>query len=413
VPAFLLACITYLGAALPVSTLGLLWPPLRLSIHEPVGALGILLVVSTAASVLSSYLTGRVLSRAPDRSGAVGLLVPGGTALLAAAFTADAVAPTLWVVILGSSCFGAGFGMMDSALNVYAARHFGPRNVNWLHASFGLGATIGPLLVTVLLSSGLSWRWTFGSIALSLILVTCVLAVARRCWLASLAITEGSRQPSLSASSDSETLKATQEEPEKKRAGTPTVRQRTAVLGGLTFTAIEIGIESAAGIWGYVFLTAGRGLSGVAAGVAVSAYWAMMFVGRTIFGQVAQRVGAVRVLTLAVVSVPLGAALMTIPGPGFVAIAGMMTLGLAGAPIFPLITITTPDRVLNSAKAMRAVSLQTAASAVGGSALPAGIGLLIADVSAQALSPALLVLALAMCGVYWFSLHESQHGPHI
>ena len=35
---------------------------------------------------------------------------------------------------------------------------------------------------------------------------------------------------------------------------------RPALLAGIVFTAVETGIESAAGIWGYVFLTSGRGL---------------------------------------------------------------------------------------------------------------------------------------------------------
>ena len=54
VPAFLLACLAYLGIALPASTLGLLWPSMRLSFGEPVGALGILLGFGIAASVVSS-----------------------------------------------------------------------------------------------------------------------------------------------------------------------------------------------------------------------------------------------------------------------------------------------------------------------------------------------------------------------
>ena len=37
-----------------------------------------------------------------------------------------------------------------AALNAHAARHFGARDINWMHASYGLGATIGPLLVTAL-----------------------------------------------------------------------------------------------------------------------------------------------------------------------------------------------------------------------------------------------------------------------
>ena len=73
---------------------------------------------------------------------------------------------------------------------------------------------------------------------------------------------------------------------------------------------METGLESAAGIWGYVFLTSGRGLPAVVAGVAVSAYWAMMFVGRALLGLVAARLGAARVLAWAVASVPAGALLV-------------------------------------------------------------------------------------------------------
>jgi len=51
VPALLLACLAYLSVALPGSTLGLLWPSIRLSLGQPVGALGILLVPGIAAGL--------------------------------------------------------------------------------------------------------------------------------------------------------------------------------------------------------------------------------------------------------------------------------------------------------------------------------------------------------------------------
>ena len=75
---FFLSCLTYLGVALPGSTLGILWPSMRLSIHEPVGALGIILVAGVAASVASSAITGRILPRFP-----VGWLLAAGAALVA------------------------------------------------------------------------------------------------------------------------------------------------------------------------------------------------------------------------------------------------------------------------------------------------------------------------------------------
>lgn len=174
----------------------------------------------------------------------------------------------------------------------------------------------------------------------------------------------------------------------------------------MLFTAVETGVESAAGIWGYVFLTSGHGLPGTVAGVVVSAYWVMMFAGRVVLGPVAERAGSARVLAVAVCGIPVGAALMTAPAPGFVAVAGMLLLGLAAAPVFPLFTLTTADRV-GAADATATVGLQVAASAVGSAALPSVIGLAIGAVSARALGPSLLILGLAMCGVYRLTIHPA------
>ena len=120
-----------------------------------------------------------------------------------------------------------------------------------------------------------------------------------------------------------------------------------------------------AGIWGYLFLTSGRGLPPAAAAVA---------------------------------GVPLGAMLMALPvpgpGSGALAVAGLMLLGLAAAPVFPLFTLTTGTT--------RMVSLQVAASAVGGAAVPAGLGLLLGAIGPWLLAPSLLALGVVMGGLYAF-----------
>ena len=387
---FLLACLAYLTVALPGSTLGLLWPSMRLSFHEPVGALGILLAFGVTASVISSAATGRLLSRA-----GVGPLLALGTVLTAVALAVEAMSPSLSLVTVGFVLFGLGFGSTDSALNAHAAGHFGAREINWMHASYGLGAVMGPLLVTALLSNGISWRWAYGTMAMALAFLSWVFALVRRRW-------EMPPRPVAPI------LPRPDEDLSGSSAGARRRKPPTAVvLSALTFAAVETGIESGAGIWGYVFLTTGRGLSHEAAGVAVSAYWAMMFVGRAVLGPVAERVGPARVLGTAVVGVPLGAALMSMPGPGFMAVIGMMTIGLAAAPIFPLLTLTTAGRVGagGTKGTTRTVSLQVAASAVGSAALPACIGLVIGALNARVLAPSLLVLGLAMCGVYRLMSH--------
>ena len=397
-PPFLLACLAYLTVALPGSTLGLVWPSMRLSFHEPLGALGVLLAFGVTASVVSSAATGRILSRVD-----VGPLLALGTMLTAVALAVEALAPSLWVITGGFVLFGLGFGATDSALNAYAARHFGAREINWMHASYGLGASTGPLLVTVILSNGLSWRWTYGTMAVALAALAWVFTLAHRRW------DVPSRPLAPRPPGPDEGLAEPTSGVERRKP------VAAVMLSALTFTAVETGIESGAGIWGYVFLTAGRGLSHEAAGVAVSAYWAMMFVGRAVLGTVAERVGSGRVLGGAVVGVTLGAALMTVPGPGFVAVIGMMTLGLAAGPIFPLFTLTTAQRVGagDVRGTTRTVSLQVAASAVGAAAVPAGMGLVIEAFNARVLAPSLLVLGLAMCGVHGLLSHLRRAGSNL
>lgn len=372
-PAFRLSCLAYLGVAVPASSLGLLWPSMRLSLHQPVGVLGILLIFGTAASVAASVATGPVLARVR-----VGAVVATGVMLTGVALAVEAWAPSVWVFCSGMVVFGAGTGALDSALNAFAASRFGARQINWMHASYGLGATAGPLLTTALLGGGLSWRWVYGDMAIAMSALALVLGWSGRGW---------------------ETL---------ARPARPVAdgRQRRApmavVAGGLTFVAVETGIESGAGIWGYVFLTAGRGLGHGAAGVAMAAYWAAMFAGRAVLGPVAERLGPARVLTGAVAGVACGAALMAVPGPAALAVIAMMTVGLAAAPIFPLFTLTTADRLggAGGGRTTSTVSLQVAASALGNAVLPAATGLVIGAVGAWVLAPSLLACGLAMGGVY-------------
>ena len=380
---FLLSCLTYLGVALPGSTLGMLWPSMRLSIHEPVAALGIVLATGVVASAASSALTGRIMSRFP-----AGPLLAAGAALVGTALAVEAAAPSLWLIALGSAVFSTGFGTIDAALNAHAAARFGPRNINWMHASYGLGATLGPLLVTAMLSARLSWRFAFASMAAVMAVIALVLTATRHEWT----------MPRASAPA-----------PVREGSEPRHRRRRRGMLAGIVFTAVETGVESAAGIWGYVFLTSGRGLPPAVAGVVVSAYWLMMFAGRAVLGPVAERAGATRVLAIAVIGIPAGAVLMTVPAPAFVAVAGLLLLGLAAAPVFPLVTLTTADRVA-AGSATAAVTLQVASSAVGSAALPAGVGLAIGAVSAQALAPSLLALGLAMCAVYWLALRPRESG---
>jgi fucose permease len=361
VSAFRLACLAYFCAALPSSILGLLWPSIRVSLRQPVAALGVLVVFGVAASAVASVAAGRLLARWN-----AGALLAVGTLLTGVALAVESVASSVVVFGGGMMLFGLGFGTVNAALNAYAAARFGARQINGIHAAYGLGATAGPALATALLGGGMSWRWVYGSMGAMQALLAVAFALTVPAWAA----------------------------PRPRPAGRT---RKPAVAGSLVFTAVEAGIEAAAGIWGYVFLTEGRGIGATVAGLVVSAYWGMTFFGRLLFGTLAERLGVRRVLGAAVLGVSAGAALMIVPSP-LAAAVGLVVLGLAAAPVFPLFTLTTAERV--GAGADQAVGLQVAASEVGSAVLPAGIGLAIGASTGTALAPPLLALSLTMCVIY-------------
>jgi fucose permease len=388
VPSFRLSCLAYLSVAVPGSTLGLLWPLMRLSWHQPLGLLGALLIIGVSATAAACVLTGRLMSRVRT-----GPIVAAGAAAIALALAAESAAPSVWVFAGGMVVFGVGFGALDTALNAHAAAYFGPRRINWMHAGYGLGATGGPLLATGLLAAGLGWRGTYGMQAAVQGVVAMLLALTWRAWDRPAPTPDPSASDPPAAEPPASDRIAPAPSRPAARAGALTV------LIGAAFAAVECGIESGAGVWGYVFLTAGRGLSGPAAAGTVSAYWATMFAGRAVLGPVAERFGAGRVLTGGVAGLVAGAALLTVPGPAAVPVAGLAVVGLAAAPIFPLLTLATAERT-GGADSTRAVSLQVAASAGGNAALPAGLGLIIGALTASALGPALLLLSLLLAGLH-------------
>ena len=158
------------------------------------------------------------------------------------------------------------------------------------------------------------------------------------------------------------------------------------------------GVESATALWAFVFLTGARGVSLGVAAATVSGYWAALLVGRLVLGPVADRTGARPVLLVGLAGMAGGAALLLVPSAG-AALAGIVLIGLSAAPMYPLLMLTTKDRV-GADLADRAVGVQGAASALGSATMPALIGLLIGPLGAAVIAPCVLLLALATATAY-------------
>jgi fucose permease len=365
-----LAFVAFVSLGLPDGILGVAWPSMRRSFALPVEQLGAILLATTSGYLASSFSAGAILAR----TGVGRLLVASGL-FVAASAAVWATTPVWLPVLLGAVLAGLGAGAIDAAVNAFAARHFSPRVVTWLHACWGLGAMSGPLLMTAALASGLGWRVGYVALAAALVALSFGFALTLGLWDAPVAASAHVTPPT----------------PSSLRGALAEPRVRRNVIAFFVYA----GIEASAGQWAYTLLTEGRGVAPATAGVAASCYWGSIFAGRLAFGALAPHVAPATLLRVSMAVAPVAALLVTVSRSAPVAFVGLFALGLVLAPIFPLLISETPGRV-GERHAAHAIGFQISAATLGAGTLPAVVGVAMSRAGLEALGPALLGLSLLL-----------------
>lgn len=275
---------------------------------------------------------------------------------------------------------GLGGGAVDASLNSYGAKHFSPRTLNWLHAFFGLGTTVGPLIVTAVLAADHVWRLSYvivGTIQLGLAVT---FFLTRHRWT-DVPETRNIEAPVPSATPALHTLK------------------RPAVWFGMLMFFFYSGIELAAAQWSYSLLTLGRGVSETTAGLIVSLYWGSLMVGRVLFGLIANRVPLVKTLRLCIIGSILGTLLFWLNPTLQWSVVGLMMVGFFFAPIFASLISLTPGRV-GAEHANSAIGFQIASAALGAATLTALAGVLARTFGLEAIGSAIFIAAVLLLLFY-------------
>ena len=125
---------------LHAGALGVVWIYVQADFDLTLSALGVLVTVATLGRVLTSAASGPLI----NRFGIAWVLITG-IGVTGASLLVFAAAPVWIIVLLAAFISGVGSGVMASGINAFAAVNFSARQMNWLHGSFGIGSTIGPL----------------------------------------------------------------------------------------------------------------------------------------------------------------------------------------------------------------------------------------------------------------------------
>ncbi len=324
------AASTFMSFAVPIAMLGIIWPDVRERFDQTLGTLGLAALVYGIGR-MSTSLSGPVLVRW------FGLGRAFVVVLFALAVSIVSMgAAVSWPMFLISL---AGIGLFSGSLDSLAAgfitaiRDVGSAGL--IHGAYGVGATIGPLLVVV----APSWRAALGISAAVVVGAALVAFRSRDSWpeIAPHAKTKGSRPPF-----------------------------GPAILSLATFAAF-VAIEVTTGQWVFTHLTEARNAGETLAAVGVSLFWGGLTVGRlglvrpAVRDQIA-RIGLSRLAILALVSV---ASLSVMPP--VLAVPVLTLSGLALAPIIPSLFASTASRIGESHAQQLAVFqlLATNAGAIG------------------------------------------------
>jgi fucose permease len=386
-----LAYIAFVALGLPISLMGVAWPTLRAELSLPLDALGLLLISTTTGYLISSFSIARLISRF-----GIGSLLIVSSLLSAVAFIGYAVAPSWAVIIVMGAVGGFGGGLMDAGLNTYLAAEYKESEMQWLHASFGLGATLSPLIMTASLALFASWRPAYIFVGALMAIMAIIFSLTLPAW----------KRPKRLSTETTESEDAERSLMDYRTSLWATLLRVVTWVSILMFL-LYTGAEFTLGNWTYTLFTEGRGISPELAGLWAAGFWATFTIGRVLGGIYAHRIRLNTMMYGALVLCLVGAILLWWNLVAWVGVAGVLIVGFAMAPIFPGLVSSTSQRV-GKRHAGNTIGIQISAAGLGGALLPALAGVLAERTSLEIIPVLLLVSLLGLLILYLLSTHVNM-----
>lgn len=373
-----LAYVAFIALGIPEGLLGVAWPSVRASFSIPLDAVGLLLSAVVTGYLTSCFFSGPLIARL-----GVGNVLAASCAIIGAGLIGYTLVPAWWMMVVLGVVPGLGAGAIDVGLNTYVAAHFDEGLMQWLHASYGIGVTLGPIVMTIALTALNSWRVGYSVVGGFQLALAACFALTLPIW----------NQKEAPIGSE-----APKRLTDYKTPLVETLRQPRGWLSVLLFF-LYTGSEVSLGTWAYTLLIESRGIHPGVAGLWAGSYWATLTVGRVVAGLYAKRVG-VNFLVLGSLIVALLGAVLLWWNPANVAnLIAVALIGFTIAPIFPALMSGTSQRV-GMHYAANTIGMQMAAGGLGAAIIPSLVGILARRVSLEVIPVCLMVLFAGLLGLY-------------
>lgn len=368
----------FISLGLPDALLGSVWPIMHLEFGVPVSFAGILSGVISVGTIVSSlcsdYLTKKL------GTGKVTAISVGMTAVALLGFS---VSSAYWQLLLWAIPYGLGAGSVDACLNNYVAVHYESRHMSWLHCMWGLGVSIGPYIMSYVLTDGQIWNMGYRYVGILQIVLTALLVLSLPLWKKKAGVA------------------GTGAESNTKALSLPQIFAIPGAKSIMIMFFCYCALEQTAGLWASSYLVMHKGISEEIAAQFASLFYIGITIGRGISGFITFKLNDTQMIRLGQGIIAVGIITMFLPIGDIAALSGLIIIGLGCAPIYPCVIHSTPDH-FGADKSQSIVGVQMASAYVGTLCMPLVFGW-IANYINVALFPVYLLSIL----ILMFLMHEN------
>ena len=377
--------VAFISLGLPDSLLGSAWPTMSQDLNVPVAWAGGISAVISMFTIVSALLSDRMTLKF-----GAGKVTAVSVALTAAALAGFSVTSNYWVLLAIAIPYGLGAGGVDAALNNYVAIHYESRHMSWLHCMWGVGASLGPVIMGQALA-GSGWQGGYRIIGILQVVLTVVLLSSLPLW----------KLPQDAMGGEPFT---------PQHRSFPELLKITGVPEVLVCFLCYCALESTAGMWASSYCTLVRGLDAQTAASWASLFYLGITAGRFVSGFLTMKMSDRNMIRLGQVLIALGILLVLLPAGNNVLFVGLILIGLGCAPVYPCIIHETPVN-FGRELSMSMTGLQMAFAYVGSCLAPPLFGLLAQNVTPR-LYPWYLAVGLVVMVIMSESLHAKKAAEH-
>ena len=346
---FLLALIylAFISLGLPDSLLGAGWPVMHTELGVSVSFMGIISMVISGGTIVSSLLSDKLTHKFGTRAVTVTSVLLTVAALFGFSFSGS-----FSMLIIFAVPYGLGAGAIDAALNNYVALHYKAKHMSWLHCFWGVGAIISPFIMSFALKN-LNWNSGYRIVGFIQLAIALLLLVTLPVWkINKTESTADTKHVGLTAA--------------LKIKGVPFL-----LIGFFAYCAAE----ATAMYWASTYFTEVKGISGDRAASFAALFYIGITLGRFASGFITERLGDRRMILLGTGILACGIMILLIPVQSYMtAFAAFLVIGFGCAPIYLCIIHSTPAN-FGAENSGAIIGIQMASAYVGSTFIPPLFGL--------------------------------------